>query len=154
MAYSDFQPSPETVCSSLSQEQVRALYDKVIDICTFVVKVEGNTSKFPEDWLMLYRWGKRRKNEKATTKEGYAVDHITVGGRTSCFVPELQKKAGNTTESATKKRSSKKKSTPRAKKVKKEEEEEEDDGFSEEEEEEEAKPPPVKTRSGRMSKRS
>lgn len=46
---------------------------------------------FPENWLMLHRWGKRRKGEKQKTAEGYVVDHVTVGGRTSSYVPELQK---------------------------------------------------------------
>lgn len=46
---------------------------------------------FPKGWLMLYRWGKRRKGEKQKTSDGYLVEHVTVGGRTSSYVPELQK---------------------------------------------------------------
>jgi len=61
-------------------------------VCELSVRVEGDVSQFPSNWLMIYRWGKRRKNSpKPKTDEGYEVDHITVGGRTSCFVPELQK---------------------------------------------------------------
>jgi hypothetical protein len=51
----------------------------------------GNTAAFPDDWLMLYRWGKRRK-QKQVTAQGHEVAHVSVGGRTSCYVPALQKK--------------------------------------------------------------
>lgn len=66
------------------------LYNSIIYIMETSVSVEGNVSQFPEDWLMLHRWGKGRK-EKAKTILGHTVTHETIGGRTSCFVPELQK---------------------------------------------------------------
>lgn len=73
-------------------EVIRNLYNSLIYVCEESVRVEGDVTKFPDDWLMLYRWGKARKNSPpAKTKNGFIVDHITVGGRTSCFVPELQK---------------------------------------------------------------
>lgn len=72
-------------------EVIKRLYDAIIYVCMESVKLEGEVSKFPEDWLMPYRWGKaRKKGPKAKTNDGYSVDHITIGGRTSCFVPELQ----------------------------------------------------------------
>lgn len=80
-----------------SSEHLRRLYEAIIYVMEESVRVEGNVREFPEDWLMLYRWGKGRK-EKAKTKEGYSVEHETIGGRTSCFVPELQnplKREGN-----------------------------------------------------------
>lgn len=69
------------------------LYYSLIYVMEVSVAVEGNVREFPENWLMLHRWGKRRK-EKAKTKMGYSVAFETVGGRTSCFVPELQKRMG------------------------------------------------------------
>lgn len=71
---------------------IARLYESIIYICEESVKIEGDVTKFPENWLMLYRWGKRRKNgPKPKTKEGYEVEYLTVGGRTSCFAPDLQK---------------------------------------------------------------
>lgn len=66
------------------------LYNALIYVMEESVKVEGNVHRFPDHWLMIYRWGKGRK-EKAKTKAGHPVDHVTVGGRTSCFVPEIQR---------------------------------------------------------------
>jgi hypothetical protein len=57
----------------------------------FINLTTGNTAAFPDDWLMLYRWGKRRK-QKQVTAQGHEVAHVSVGGRTSCYVPALQKK--------------------------------------------------------------
>lgn len=81
---------PARVCNLLLDAQIDDLYSQLINICKFVVQVEGNTLLFPLNWLMLNRWGKRNKNKKSYTLEGYEVDHVTVGGRTSSFCPELQ----------------------------------------------------------------
>ncbi|PIS49401.1 hypothetical protein CJI97_005578 [Candidozyma auris] len=83
----------ETISSKLdnpSDEVLQGLYDALIYVMEESVRVEGNVHKLPEHWLMIYRWGKGRK-VKAKTKAGHVVDHITVGGRTSCFVPQIQK---------------------------------------------------------------
>lgn len=70
---------------------LKRLYDSLIYVTEYTVKVEANVRKFPKNWLMLYRWGKRRKNQpNALTNDGYEVSHVTVGGRTSSFVPEIQ----------------------------------------------------------------
>ncbi|ODV81879.1 putative formamidopyrimidine DNA glycosylase [Suhomyces tanzawaensis NRRL Y-17324] len=70
---------------------ITKLYQSLVFVCEECVRVEGDTRQFPTNWLMLHRWGKARKKQpKARTSDGYEVDHVTVGGRTSCFVPELQ----------------------------------------------------------------
>lgn len=83
--------SPAQPANLVPEESIKLLYDKLIYICQFVEKVEGNVHALPRDWLMLYRWGKRIKGVKQKTAEGYTVEHVTVGGRTSSFIPELQK---------------------------------------------------------------
>lgn len=91
---------PAQPANTIPEDKLILLHTKIISICCFVAKVEGNTQAFPRDWLMLYRWGKARSGKKGGTKqktaEGYTVDHVTVGGRTSTFVPELQKLSGST----------------------------------------------------------
>lgn len=69
---------------------IKALYDAIIYVMEECVRVEGNARSFPETWLMIHRWGKGRKGPKAKVGE-HPVDHVTVGGRTSCFVPFVQK---------------------------------------------------------------
>lgn len=82
---------PEQVSSTLSEEQLKLLYDSLLEVCKVSVATEGNTAAFPSNWLMLHRWGKRKKNERQYTAEGHEIDYITVGGRTSCYVPSRQK---------------------------------------------------------------
>lgn len=77
--------------ASTENPALRRLYDAIIYVMEESVRVEGNAKLFPDHWLMLHRWGKGRKEPRATTKTGHKVDFQTVGGRTSCFVPELQK---------------------------------------------------------------
>lgn len=83
----------ETISNKIespADEILESLYNALIYVMEESVRVEGNVHRFPDHWLMIYRWGKGRK-VKAKTKAGHAVDHVTVGGRTSCFVPEIQK---------------------------------------------------------------
>lgn len=49
---------PEQVCKSLSEEQIRRLYESTIYVCRFAVSVNADHNKFPQDWLFKYRWGK------------------------------------------------------------------------------------------------
>lgn len=72
--------------------KIADLYNALIYVCEFSVLVEGDVRRFPANWLMMYRWGKRRKSApKLKTAEGCQVDHITVGGRTACYVPDVQR---------------------------------------------------------------
>ncbi|KAI3404221.2 hypothetical protein KGF56_002982 [Candida oxycetoniae] len=78
--------------SGLIHPVIQRLYDSLIYVCEESVKVEGSVRHFPEHWLMRHRWGKARKKQgPSRTHEGFVLDHITVGGRTSCFAPEVQK---------------------------------------------------------------
>lgn len=81
---------------------IKSLYSALISVTKEAVEVEGEVRKFPDDWLMIYRWGKRRKKAERPKVNGHPIDFVTVGGRTSCYVPELQKikKADIKTESS------------------------------------------------------
>ncbi|CAK9440139.1 uncharacterized protein LODBEIA_P42390 [Lodderomyces beijingensis] len=89
----------EVISSKISHEEgdsihpvIQNLYNSLIYVCEESVKVEGAVRKFPKHWLMRHRWGKARKRQgPSKTEEGHVLDHITVGGRTSCFAPEVQK---------------------------------------------------------------
>lgn len=72
--------------------QLENLYNAIKQVCETSVAVEGNVKRFPPHWLMIYRWGKRRKKQEQPKVNGKSIDFVTVGGRTSCYVPAVQKK--------------------------------------------------------------
>jgi formamidopyrimidine-DNA glycosylase len=50
--------------------------------------VGANDRRYPRTWLFHDRWGKRAD---ATTARGHQIRHLTLGGRTTAWVPALQK---------------------------------------------------------------
>lgn len=44
--------------------------------------------------MFNYRWGKGKKEAPKTLPNGEKITFLTVGGRTSCVVPSVQKKTG------------------------------------------------------------
>lgn len=55
----------------------------------------ADSDKFPSHWMFDYRWGKGKG--AGALPNGEKLAWITVGGRTSCFVPTVQKKTGHIT---------------------------------------------------------
>ncbi|KAK9368651.1 hypothetical protein V1509DRAFT_622354 [Lipomyces kononenkoae] len=91
---------PEQYTDKMSLAKKQLLYNMLCEVCEVAVETEGNTDKFPKSWLMLHRWSKRqKKGERPMTADGHIVDFVTVGGRTSCFVPKLQTLENATHES-------------------------------------------------------
>lgn len=84
---------PEQYTNSLSDAQLEQLHRSVLEICNIAVDTLADQSKFPENWLMKYRWGKGKKNDKLPT--GEKIVFLDVGGRTSAVVPSVQKKTGS-----------------------------------------------------------
>ncbi|CAG9467197.1 unnamed protein product [Pedinophyceae sp. YPF-701] len=80
---------PEQPCNSLTPDAAEALHRAVIGVCKDACDVGARSSKFPPDWLFHFRWtGKKASNDY----HGNKIEFITVGGRTSAYVPKLQKK--------------------------------------------------------------
>lgn len=63
-------------------------------ICQTAVDLLADSSKFPDDWMFKHRWGKGKKDGPAALPNGEKITFLTVGGRTSCVVPSVQKKTG------------------------------------------------------------
>ena len=63
-------------------------------VCKLSVDNLADSTKFPEEWLFKHRWGKGRKDSSTTLPNGNKFVFLTVGGRTSCVVPSVQKKTG------------------------------------------------------------
>ncbi|CAK7265524.1 hypothetical protein SEPCBS119000_001555 [Sporothrix epigloea] len=85
---------PEQYCDDFSEAQMKKLYQSIRYVCQTAVDLLGDSDRFPADWLFQHRWGKGSKNSVAQLPNGEKLAFLTVGGRTSCFAPALQKKTG------------------------------------------------------------
>ncbi|XP_021731791.1 formamidopyrimidine-DNA glycosylase-like isoform X1 [Chenopodium quinoa] len=98
---------PSQNASSLSKEEGIRLLKSIKEVLEKAVEVGADSSQYPSDWIFHSR---EKKPGKAFV-DGKKIDFITVRGRTSAYVPELQKLTGvQATEASAKprKRGSKK----------------------------------------------
>ncbi|CAA0289446.1 unnamed protein product [Arabidopsis thaliana] len=112
---------PLQTASSLSKEQCEALHTSIKEVIEKAVEVDADSSQFPSNWIFHNR---EKKPGKAFV-DGKKIDFITAGGRTTAYVPELQKLYGKDAEKAAKVRPAKRGVKPK-----------EDDGDGEEDEQE------------------
>ena len=84
---------PEQYSYTFSSAQISALHKAMMEVCGTAVAVLSDSSRFPETWLMRYRWD-RGKKDKHVLPNGDKIVHLKVGGRTSAIVPRVQKKTG------------------------------------------------------------
>jgi formamidopyrimidine-DNA glycosylase len=85
---------PEQYSDTFSSEQIKQLHKSIRYVCQTAVDLLGDSSKFPDEWLFNHRWGKGKRDAPTTLPNGDKIIHLTVGGRTSCVVPSVQKKTG------------------------------------------------------------
>ncbi|KAI1000488.1 hypothetical protein K3495_g7707 [Podosphaera aphanis] len=83
---------PEVYSDTLSHDQIKQLHKSIMYVCQTAVAALADSTKFPEDWLFNYRWGKGKKDAPTSLPNGAPITFITVRGRTSCIVPSVQKK--------------------------------------------------------------
>jgi formamidopyrimidine-DNA glycosylase len=65
--------------------RMRAALKRVVDTS---VRVSNDSDRYPRGWLFHRRWG---RNPRAVTMTGEPIRHITVGGRTTAWVPTRQR---------------------------------------------------------------
>lgn len=85
---------PEQYSDDFGEEEIRKLYDAIRYVCQTAVDKLGDSDEFPEHWLFNHRWGKGSKGSSTKLPNGEKLAFITVGGRTSCYAPAVQKKTG------------------------------------------------------------
>lgn len=85
---------PEQYSNTFGDKQLKTLHDSLIKVCTTACELLAESDKFPENWLMKYRWDKGKKGEVNKLPNGNKIVHLKVGGRTSAIVPSVQKKTG------------------------------------------------------------
>jgi formamidopyrimidine-DNA glycosylase len=85
---------PEQYSDEFTDAQIKALYKSIRHVCQTAVDLLGDSDQFPDDWIFNYRWGKGSKDAVTKLPNGEKLAFLTVGGRTSCYAPNLQKKTG------------------------------------------------------------
>lgn len=86
---------PEQYCNEFDDAQMKKLHESIRYVCQTAVDKLADSDEFPEHWLFNHRWGKGKKETSSTLPNGEKLAFLTVGGRTSCYAPGLQKKTGH-----------------------------------------------------------
>ncbi|CAI9113955.1 OLC1v1037517C1 [Oldenlandia corymbosa var. corymbosa] len=80
---------PLQSASSMSKETCERLLNCIHEVIGKAVEVGADSSQFPTNWI----FHSREKKGKAFV-DGKKIEFITAGGRTTAYVPELQKLSG------------------------------------------------------------
>jgi formamidopyrimidine-DNA glycosylase len=80
--------APHRAASTLTQAESKRLRRALLDILKTAIEVEADSDRFPEDWLFHRRWGGKRGQDRIG---GKAIVRETIGGRTTAWIPEVQK---------------------------------------------------------------
>ena len=79
---------PRRRASELADEEILRLRDALKDIVGIAISVDADKTRFPEGWLFHRRWG---RPEGAVTVDGDAIEICTVAGRSTAWVPAVQR---------------------------------------------------------------
>ncbi|KAJ7962826.1 Formamidopyrimidine-DNA glycosylase [Quillaja saponaria] len=82
---------PLQIAASLSKESCLTLHQCIKEVIEKAVEVGADSSQFPTNWIFHSRENKPGR----AFVDGKKIDFITAGGRTSAYVPELQKLSGS-----------------------------------------------------------
>ncbi|XP_073302774.1 formamidopyrimidine-DNA glycosylase isoform X1 [Primulina huaijiensis] len=82
---------PQQSASSMSKENCSTLVKCINEVIKNSVEVGADSSQFPSNWIFHSR---EKKPGKAFV-DGKKIEFITAGGRTTAYVPELQKLCGD-----------------------------------------------------------
>lgn len=91
---------PEQYSDTFDDKEIAKLHESIRYVCQTAVDKLGDSDEFPDHWLFNYRWGKGDKDAATKLPNGEKLAFITVGGRTSCYAPGVQKKTGAVVASA------------------------------------------------------
>ena len=79
---------PRRAVGSLSDDELNRLRLKLRHVVKTAVRVDARKDAFPRGWLFHRRWGRQ---EDIKTVDGEPIEHITVAGRTTAWVPSIQR---------------------------------------------------------------
>jgi formamidopyrimidine-DNA glycosylase len=78
---------PRRRAGTLTDAEARRVRAKIRDIVATAVRV-GESARLPRGWLFHRRWG---KDPRAVTARGERIRYATIGGRTTAWVPAVQR---------------------------------------------------------------
>ncbi|MEN8151621.1 MAG: DNA-formamidopyrimidine glycosylase family protein, partial [Planctomycetota bacterium] len=79
---------PRRRADSLSRPEVGRVRRALGEIIRRAVAVDADKTRFPRTWLFHFRWG---KETDARMPSGDRIEHLTVAGRTTAWVPSRQR---------------------------------------------------------------
>jgi len=79
---------PRRPARSLSTDEVRRLRAALRLVVATAVRARADSDRYPRGWLFHRRWGRQAG---AVTARGESIRHATVGGRTTAWVPSVQR---------------------------------------------------------------
>lgn len=79
---------PRRRASTLSVEEAKRLRGALRRVVTLAVRADADSDRFPRTWLFHYRW---TRGKPSTTGRGETIRFATVGGRTTAWVPAVQR---------------------------------------------------------------
>ena len=78
---------PRRRASDLQPAEADALREALGAVVAAAVRVDARKDRFPTHWLFHRRWGRKAGGR---TVDGHPIEHITLGGRTTAWVPAVQ----------------------------------------------------------------
>jgi len=79
---------PQRRASDLEPAEIRRLRIVLQRVIRKAVEVDADKERFPATWLFHHRWG---RNSEAKTARGEPIVHDTIAGRTTAWVPTVQR---------------------------------------------------------------
>jgi formamidopyrimidine-DNA glycosylase len=79
---------PRRRAGTLTDEEVRRVRAALRRVIEVSVRARNDSERYPRAWLFHDRWG---RNPKAYTARGEKIRHDTIGGRTTAWVPSVQR---------------------------------------------------------------
>jgi len=80
--------NPRRPGTTLSDAEAKAVRVAIRKIIRTAVDADCVHDRFPKGWLFHHRWG---RNAEARTTRSEKIVHQTIGGRTTAWVPEVQR---------------------------------------------------------------
>lgn len=80
--------APNREAKSLNAKETSKLHSAILDVIGVAVDVGADEDRFPDTWLFHHRWGGKRGAEKIGKHQ---IVRETIGGRTTAWVPSVQK---------------------------------------------------------------
>lgn len=74
--------------TALTPAEARRIHAALAHVVEVACAVDADKARFPAGWLFHHRWGKQAG---ARTHAGEAIEHIELGGRTTAWVPAVQR---------------------------------------------------------------